>query len=208
MRLSEIIKSNNTVIHCVTENEARELCREFHRLELKWVDGDSYQIHTSYGEHFENTCYDPKRGRYGDINVYKKQQYTIVPFSEVEFDGANKTETKTIDWEKRRYEISKDVLTSLVSRDGFKSEYDNNIDTAIKYADKLIHCISGEVDEKTTINRYPEIEKKLRLPEDKVVIDYKWGCIIVNHEVCEDNKYIIVQKYSYERLQHKCNGGI
>lgn len=50
---------------------------------------------------------------------------------------ADATKKKEIDWEKRRYEISKEILAKRISLYG-KDEYDVAIDNSVEIADKLI----------------------------------------------------------------------
>lgn len=126
MKLSEIVKSANTVIHCMTENAAKELCEEFHKLGLTWCSNLSYKDDTKYRYYKENTCYIPAKGTYADVKYCENKSFKIIPFSKVEFDNIEpKTSTariseqpesiksKDIDWERRRYEISKDILANL-----------------------------------------------------------------------------------------------
>lgn len=149
MKLSEIIKSENTVVHCMTENEAKELCIEMHKLGLKWHDGVSYIEDTRY---FEYICYNPNNGTYLDKFECICSGIGIIPFRKVEFDNGTKQDSITgeismhpilsdrtpIDWEQRTYEVAKDVLGALACRDGMTSDYEYNTETAIEYAHELI----------------------------------------------------------------------
>lgn len=152
MKLSEIIKSKDTVIHCMTENAAKELCAELHRLGRRWCGGSYYINNTNYTRYAENTCYRPLMGTCDSFKYFENQSFNIIPFSEVEFDEADQLETlidcisdqtKQIDWEQRRYEIAKEVLSKLVVRGDLPRDFDYNVQRSIEYADELIKQLKG-----------------------------------------------------------------
>lgn len=53
------------------------------------------------------------------------------------------TKQETIDWEQRRYEIAKDVLTALLSNPTIRGEYASS-KVAVDYADALIEELKKE----------------------------------------------------------------
>lgn len=150
MKLSEMIYLKDTVIHCMTEKDAKKLCSELNKLGMTWPSGKSFKSYTNYKHFQENSCYYPLRGTCDSLIYFMKKSFKIIPFSEIEFgeednvkpvkiSAPNRTKPHTINWEQRRYEITKDVLGHLVARDGMASEYELNIERAIKYADELIN---------------------------------------------------------------------
>ncbi|MGL5689742.1 MAG: hypothetical protein ACRDD8_02885 [Bacteroidales bacterium] len=80
MKLSEIIKSEHTVIHCSTEEEAKKLCAELHGLGLKWANGSSYADDCCFNEFGDKTGYAAKYGHYDHIYEYKFWNANIINF--------------------------------------------------------------------------------------------------------------------------------
>ena len=61
------------------------------------------------------------------------------------------TKQETIDWEQRRYEIAKDVLTALLSNPTIRGEYASS-KVAVDYADALIEELKKyDIDGKKSI---------------------------------------------------------
>lgn len=54
------------------------------------------------------------------------------------------TKQETIDWEQRRYEIAKDMLTALLSNPTIRREYTPYLKVAVDYADALIEELKKE----------------------------------------------------------------
>lgn len=70
-------------IHCNTEEEAKKLLKAFDKLGKKWQDGDSYLDDNHYKQ---DVCYD-NICDYGYYDSYKKCNYTIYEFDEVDLDN-------------------------------------------------------------------------------------------------------------------------
>lgn len=76
------ILKENTVVNCVTEEQARSLLKEAHEKGLKWCRGNSYLEKNHWSLCKENTCYDLLDGSFDSID-YCKENYTILTYVEV-----------------------------------------------------------------------------------------------------------------------------
>lgn len=83
-------KYNKIAVHCKTEEEAKDLCKQMHEHRMKWRDGESYLECTEYGKHLSETCYTGY-GEFASYDFYKEREYKILEWS----DYMNKEFTKT-----------------------------------------------------------------------------------------------------------------
>lgn len=74
-------KENKIVVHCKTEEEAKDFCRQMHEQGMKWRGEYSYLDYTNYYIYAESTCYTAE-GKYCHENYYKKRGYTILEWSD------------------------------------------------------------------------------------------------------------------------------
>lgn len=79
----EKIMRPNTVIHCKTKEQAKELLKWADSKGLKWCDGNSYLEENNWEKHREDTCYNLCVGAYSDKRDYKDCDYIILPYEEV-----------------------------------------------------------------------------------------------------------------------------
>lgn len=82
-------KDNKNVVHCKTEEEAKDFCKRMHEHGMKWRDGESYLECTEYGKHLSETCYTGY-GEFASYDFYKEREYKILEWS----DYMNKEFTK------------------------------------------------------------------------------------------------------------------
>lgn len=50
-------KDNKIAVHCKTEEEAKDFCRQMHEHGMKWCAGNSYMEKTNYKKYKGGTCY-------------------------------------------------------------------------------------------------------------------------------------------------------
>lgn len=74
-------KDNKIAVHCKTEEEAVDFCKQMHEHGMKWNGGFSYLDYTNYSIYREGTCYIAK-GKYCFKNYYEKGGYTILEWSD------------------------------------------------------------------------------------------------------------------------------
>lgn len=80
---------NKIAVHCKTEEEAKDFCKQMHEHGMKWRDGDSYLEHTEYGRYLSKTCYTGDGG-FASCVFYESEGYKILEWS----DYMNKEFTK------------------------------------------------------------------------------------------------------------------
>ena len=74
-------KDNKNVVHCKTEEEAKDFCKRMHEHGMKWRDGESYLECTEYGKHLSETCYTG-HGEFASYDFYKEREYKILEWSD------------------------------------------------------------------------------------------------------------------------------
>lgn len=74
-------KYNKIVVHCKTEEEAKDFCKQMHEHGMKWCNGDSYLKNTNYNARNEGTCYYGA-GEYSSRVFAEKYNYKILEWSD------------------------------------------------------------------------------------------------------------------------------
>lgn len=104
-------KNNKIAVHCKTEEEAKDFCKQMHEHGMKWIDGLSYLEDTFFYFYKGRTGYT-SHGMYSDIDWYAEKGYTILEWS----DYMNVTKEK---------EAEKQDFTKSDLRDGMVVEQGN-----------------------------------------------------------------------------------
>lgn len=74
------------VMHCKTEDEAKVFCRYLNSIGRKWRNGISYLCENEWSFYTDQTCYEFNNDAYADKCYYLKYGYTILEFSDFEWD--------------------------------------------------------------------------------------------------------------------------
>ena len=74
-------KYNKVVVHCKTEEEAKDFCKQMHEHGMKWCNGESYLKNTNYNARNEGTCYYGA-GEYSSRVFAEKYNYKILEWSD------------------------------------------------------------------------------------------------------------------------------
>ena len=93
IHIKEAIKEN-TVIHCETEGEAERILNMAHKLGYKWCTGRLFEVVNNWGWNKDYTCYYLFKGTYNSLQVHNRQNYTIIPSTQI----ADLEEAKSTDW--------------------------------------------------------------------------------------------------------------
>lgn len=80
---------NKIAVHCKTEEEAIDFCKQMYKHGMEWASGDSYLSYTHYGVYRDKTCYGGDGG-YQSYDYFEKYKYKILEWS----DYMNKEFTK------------------------------------------------------------------------------------------------------------------
>lgn len=81
MKLVTDLKDNE-VIHCSTPEENNIILQLFHNAGLKWCTGKTYLEKNEWETYEENTCYNPSKGNYGNLDHWKNINTIIHPTSD------------------------------------------------------------------------------------------------------------------------------
>lgn len=74
-------KNNKIAVHCKTEEEAKDFCKQMHEHGLKWCIGYSYILDTNYEVYEKRTCYTGCGG-YSNYDYFIEQGYKILEWSD------------------------------------------------------------------------------------------------------------------------------
>lgn len=89
-------KDKKVCMHCKTEEEAGDFCREMNKAGLRWSSGNSYLSWSCFEPYKEQTCYYFNKGTY-DSTVYAKGKgYTILEWSDYRSTEPKEEQEKTM----------------------------------------------------------------------------------------------------------------
>lgn len=74
-------EENKIAVHCKTEEEAKDFCKQMHEHGMKWRNGESYLKNTNYNMHHERTCYYGSR-EYSSCDFAEEHNYKILEWSD------------------------------------------------------------------------------------------------------------------------------
>ena len=124
-------KDNRIAVHCKTEEEAVDFCKQMHEHGMKWNGGFSYLDYTNYRIYREGTCYIAK-GEYCFKNYYEKRGYTILEWSDYmqeEFTKADLRDGMVVEYNDNCF--GKRLVTGgfLIGEDGYSDlgDYNENL---------------------------------------------------------------------------------
>lgn len=116
-------KDNKNVVHCKTEEEAKDFCKRMHEHGMKWRDGESYLECTEYGKHLSETCYTGY-GEFASYDFYKEREYKILEWSDYmdkEFTKADLRDGMVV--EQRNGEMYLVLAEEVVRKCGYNEMY-------------------------------------------------------------------------------------
>lgn len=74
-------KYNKIAVHCKTEEEAKDFCKQMHEHGMKWCTGKSYMEKTNYEEYKGETCYAGS-GEFSSYRYYNSEGYEILEWGD------------------------------------------------------------------------------------------------------------------------------
>ena len=86
-------KYNKIAVHCKTEEEAKDFCKQMHEHGMKWGDGNSYLELTEYGKNLDETCYTGV-GSFACCDFYESEGYKILEWSDYMQKNFTKSDLK------------------------------------------------------------------------------------------------------------------
>lgn len=84
---------NKIAVHCKTEEEAKDFCRQMYKHGMVWGSGNSYLSCTHYEKYKDKTCYDGQ-GVYQSYDHFKKYRYEILEWSDYMQEKFTKSDLK------------------------------------------------------------------------------------------------------------------
>lgn len=74
-------KDNKIAVHCKTEEEAKDFCKQMYKHGMVWASGCSYLSYTRYEVYRDKTCYGGDGG-YQSYDYFEKYKYKILEWSD------------------------------------------------------------------------------------------------------------------------------
>lgn len=124
-----LYKNNNIAVHCKTEEEAKDFCKQMHEHGLKWCSGDLYMEKTNYYAYSDKICYYAD-GKYSDLDYAWEKYYKILEWSDYmkkEFTKADLKDGMVVAYANGKRRL---VLNNfLIGKDGYfdLSNYSENL---------------------------------------------------------------------------------
>jgi len=131
----EFISNDKIAVHCKTEEQAKDFCRQMHEHGFEWADGQSYSTKTYWSNNKYNICYTGN-GTYCDLEYYNNNNYTILEWSDYQKENSMNLElTNLTDEQKKQIiELAK------------KFEQENEVDKLDYHNDwEILHNDSGSI---------------------------------------------------------------
>ena len=128
-------KDNKIAVHCKTEEEAIDFCKQMHEHGMKWNGGFSYLDYTNYRIYREGTCYIAKGG-YCFKNYYEKRGYTILEWSDYMQKNFTKSDLKdgmVVEYNDNSFGKRLVVGDFLIGEDGYADlgDYNENLKNVV-----------------------------------------------------------------------------
>jgi len=110
---------NKIAVHCKTEEEAIDFCKQMYKHGMKWASGGSYLSYTYYGVYRDKTCYGGEGG-YQSYDYFEKYKYKILEWSDYMGKEFTKADLKDGMVVKHRNGDKRMVISeALIGEDGY-----------------------------------------------------------------------------------------
>lgn len=86
-------KENRIAVHCKTEEEAVDFCKQMHEHGMRWCNDESFLKTTEYAMHEEKTCYSGS-GTIGSFAYFIGKGYKILEWSDYKQKEFTKADLK------------------------------------------------------------------------------------------------------------------
>lgn len=129
-------KCNKIVVHCKTEEEAVDFCKQMHEHGMKWCTGKSYMEKTNYEEYKGETCYAGS-GEFSSYRYYNSEGYEILEWSDYmqkEFTKADLKDGMVVEYNDNSFGKRLVIGGFLIGEDGY--------DDLVNYNENLKNVVS------------------------------------------------------------------
>lgn len=128
-------KYNKIVVHCKTEEEAKDFCKQMHEHGMKWCNGESYLKNTNYNARNEGTCYYGV-GEYSSRVFAEKYNYKILEWSDYmqkEFTKSDLKDGMVVEYNDNSFGKRLVVGDFLIGEDGYADlgDYNENLKNVV-----------------------------------------------------------------------------
>lgn len=128
-------KDNKIVVHCKTEEEAKDFCKRMHEHGMKWCNGESYLENTSYNAYNEGMCYHGS-GEYSSRVFAEKYNYKILEWSDYMQKNFTKSDLKdgmVVEYNDNSFGKRLVVGDFLIGEDGYADlgDYNENLKNVV-----------------------------------------------------------------------------
>ena len=139
----EFLSNDKIAVHCSTEEQANDFCKQMHKHGLKWRDGQSYLKLTEWKVYKEGTTYE-RDGSFANLGYYKNNNYTILEWSDYEKENNMNLELSNLTKEQKKQIIE---LAKKFEQENEidKLDYENDY-SAVSYQGKAVE-ITGAREE-------------------------------------------------------------
>ena len=97
----EFISNDKIAVHCKTEEQAKDFCRQMHEHGLEWNFGQSYLQKTYWNIDEDNTCYTG-HGTYSSLEYFENNNYTILEWSDYQKENSMNLELTNLTEEQKK----------------------------------------------------------------------------------------------------------
>lgn len=128
-------KDNRIAVHCKTEEEAVDFCKQMHEHGMKWRDGNSYLELTEYGKNLDETCYTGV-GSFACCDFYESEGYKILEWSDYmqkEFTKSDLKDGMVVEYNDNSFGKRLVVGDFLIGEDGYADlgDYNENLKNVV-----------------------------------------------------------------------------
>lgn len=128
-------KYNKIAVHCKTEEEAKDFCKQMHGQGMKWRNGESYLKNTNYYMHNEGMCYYGD-GEWSSLDIAEKYNYKILEWSDYmqkEFTKADLRDGMVVEYNDNSFGKRLVVGDFLIGEDGYADlgDYNENLKNVV-----------------------------------------------------------------------------
>lgn len=128
-------KENRIAVHCKTEEEAVDFCKQMYEHGMKWCTGKSYMGKTNYEEYKGETCYVGS-GMFSSYWYYNSEGYKILEWSDYmqkKFTKADLKDGMVVEYNDNSFGIRLVVGDFLIGEDGYADlgDYNENLKNVV-----------------------------------------------------------------------------
>lgn len=171
----EFLTNDKIAVHCSTEEQAKDFCRQMHEHGTEWSDGQSYLVTTLWEFYEKKTCYHAD-GTISTTEYCTEYDYTILEWSDYEKENNMNLELNNLTDEQKKqiielakkFEQENDVDKLKYDKDFCAITCGNKAEKVIYYTNSvaqdffILGLTAHTKEEAEKIRRRLLVEKELR----------------------------------------------